>query len=205
MSLKKIIQTETGKALHFTTADLPLLIHGASKDGASLFTIAALADLFLQNNKILYFTAFPMARDEFLHQIEDTEDGNRPFDLINESETKEASGSQGVIVKSGDTDLFLKSVQNLHDIQERIILIKNIETILTKDVFEIIKNHPLLILSGDFDRCPFLNEITQSIEFKTQIFFSKPTSAVFNASIPATEQYVGYMIGQKTGLVSLDS
>jgi hypothetical protein len=47
---------------------LPCLISYADKTGGSHFSITLLAQLFDAGEKVILFTAFPMAKDNFLQQ-----------------------------------------------------------------------------------------------------------------------------------------
>ena len=47
-------------AADFGTADLPMLVSGRDKSGASFYTISIAADLYNSKKKILFFCAFPM-------------------------------------------------------------------------------------------------------------------------------------------------
>ncbi len=62
------------KATDFTLSDLPMLIHGADGNGASLFSITMAANFFRQGFKILFMSGYHMARDEFREQtiVEDS-------------------------------------------------------------------------------------------------------------------------------------
>ena len=51
---------------HIGEDGLPCLIHYAPKTGGSYFSVAMVADLFLRGSKILFLTAYPMAKDNFL-------------------------------------------------------------------------------------------------------------------------------------------
>ena len=83
---------------------------------------------------------------------------------------------------------------------ERIIFVKNIESILTKELFEVVSRFQKIILSGDLDQVEFRNEIVK-IEFLTKILFS--TSEIdLKVKLPELEKYVGFMSGRQSGLVT---
>jgi len=54
---------------HIGEDGLPCLIHYAPKAGGSHFSVTMVADLFLSGSKILFLTAYPMAKDNFFQQI----------------------------------------------------------------------------------------------------------------------------------------
>lgn len=52
---------------------LPCLITYGEKVGGSHFSIVLVTNLFQQGSKLLFFTAYPMARDDFMEQIKGNE------------------------------------------------------------------------------------------------------------------------------------
>lgn len=190
------------KEFHFSEADLPLLIHGAHKTGASFFTVTVAVQMFLAGKKLLFFTAYPMAREEFMTQISGSGKEKDVFYLEREEDIEKASDFCTVIVKSGDSELCLKAFRTLPDIKDRVVLVKNIESILTKALFSAVKGHNKLILSGDLDGVGFAGEITP-LGFKTKIFFSKPVVDV-GVKVPDLEKYVGFMASRENGLITLN-
>ena len=68
--MKKIIDVPTQEEVKLTTADLPILVHGKEHSGASLLSIVIASSFHKNGNKLLIFTAYPMAKEEFLKQIE---------------------------------------------------------------------------------------------------------------------------------------
>lgn len=200
MPKKEIILKSDNTIIYFDEADLPMLIHGAAHAGASLFSVTAIVNLFLAERKVLFFTAYPMAKEEFSEQIKDTDKENKVFYLQNHSDIKEAHKYEVVIVKSGDSDLCTQTIKALSDVDERIIFVKNIESILTKELFEVVSRFQKIILSGDLDQVEFRNEIVK-IEFLTKILFS--TSEIdLKVKLPELEKYVGFMSGRQSGLVT---
>src|SRR3989344_3904005 len=144
-----------------------MLIHGKERFGASLFSITVSALMHAEGNKILMFTAYPMAKEEFLEQVGDN---SRVFYLENESDIAKASSFQTIIVQSGNIELFKKAFMNLGDISERVVFIKNIETICDSEIANIIKHKKIIIL-GDFDQSLFSTEVKE-VQWKTKILFS---------------------------------
>jgi hypothetical protein len=188
--MKKIIDVSTKKEIKFTKENLVMLIHGKEHSGASLLSVSLVAGLHNVGNKLCIFTAFPMAKEEFLEQIKNKE---KVFYLENEKDLEEALKFQTIIVQCGNTDLFLKIISNFPAMSDRIIFVKNIETINQPILKHIIPY--LFIVSGDLD----LNSLHQDFNFlfyKTRILFN-PLSV---KSIPPLEKYQAFMedeIGDK--------
>lgn len=174
--LKKVLLD--GKEFHFTRPDLPILIHGEEHVGASLFTVSVLADLYAQGSKIIALTGYPMARDAFVEQTGSEE--NMQFF------TKEK------------TEEFLNFISKMPDIDDAIVLVKNIE-FFSEEVFNTVKNLNNLIISGDVNKCSFKEKILQK-SFNTSIYFSP-----LNEALPELQEYEGYFVSQNnTGRVLLE-
>lgn len=199
---KQIILKETKKPFVFLESDLPILIHGIDKAGASLFSVTVATQFFLNNKKILFLTAYPMAKEEFLSQVAGSGKENQVFYLESPGDISNVVHFNGVIVRSGDWKLCLAVLETLSDIEQRIIFIKNIESILTKELFLAVKMRDKLILSGDVDKTGFAEEIIV-LHFKTKIIFSPPKENV-GVDIPILDRYVGFIAGREHGLIKLD-
>jgi hypothetical protein len=166
--------------------NLPCLISYAPKTGGSHFSMTMVANLFLQGSKILILTAYPMAKDNFLQQTKGEESNTAYITDENQLNTD----TQAIILESGNEQLFLKAIEKLDDINDRVILVKNME-VFSDTAIESTLNFPKIILSGDIDKCSAKKQISQK-DFKTTILFSKPEIDIeFNP--PVLEKYEGYL------------
>jgi hypothetical protein len=182
---------------HITEDDLPCLITYAEKAGGSHFSVTMVADLFLKGSKILFLTAYPMAKDNFLEQIK----GNESKTTYITDVVQLNNNVQGIILESGNEKLFLESLKNLTDINERVILIKNME-VFSDAVFDACLNLPKLILSGDINKCSAKKQISEML-FKTTVIFTKPEVKLTNEP-PTLEKYTGYLWSEgKEGYVTV--
>lgn len=179
----KIIFNE--KEYQISESDLPCLVTYAEKSGGSHFSVSMIADLFLQGKKILFLTAYPMAKDNFFEQIKGYE--SKTAYITDESQL--STDIQGIILESGNEELFLKATKKLDNIDDRVILIKNME-VFTQAVFDICLNYKKLILSGDIDKCVAKKQISQK-KFNAVVAFTKPEIDL-GITIPSLEKYVGY-------------
>mgnify|MGYP001231045806 CR=1 FL=1 len=169
-----------GNELHFTENDLPILIHGIEHVGSSQFTISLLADLYTQGSKILFFTGYQMAKDEFIKQVGEPQD------------------NRVIFVKGTEPSEFIQNVKELEDISERVILIINVE-LFDQSIFDAVFEKNKLVVSGDIEKVPYKERLL-SKKFNTKILFS-PASF---EQIPEIQQWSGYLIGEeKRGEVSL--
>jgi len=165
--------------------NLPCLITYAEKSGGSHFSIVMLADLFNNGSKILFFSAFPMARDNFLGHIKGGEDVSyvtKENDLKNDSKI--------IIIESGNQSLFLKALRGLEDVKKRVVLVKNIELFSSETIESCLKLDKVIV-SGDVDLCSTNKKIMDK-DFNTIVIFSNPKTTLPFA-VPELEKYKGYI------------
>lgn len=171
------------KEMVFSKEDFPMLINGADKSGASFFSISLLTKLFENKEKVLLFSAFEPAKEEFRKQVGDS--------ISNDS----------LIIESGDEKNFIKELDNVNDLFDRVVLCKNIEN-YSSNLFIKLKNQELVIFSGDIDKCQFGDQLAIA-NFKTKIFFSYPKKIEVADKIDLPK-YKGMIISSKyKGLISL--
>ena len=182
------------KPLNFDKNYLSCLIHGREKSGASHFSIQLISQLFLQREKIIFFTAYSQAKDSFIESIKNEKDNVFYIDKIEDLDQNPST--QVIIVQNGNEKLFMQVLNKLKDIKERVIFIKNIET-YSCEMLEKILIYKQLIISGDLDQIKNPNLLSQE-RFKTIIVFSKAKN--LQLKIPELEKYVGYFCsGRVTG------
>jgi hypothetical protein len=168
--------------IKFTDSDFPILISGAEKTGASFFSVSLLANILNNGYKVLFFSAYQMAKDDFEKQIYSGED-------------------RVIMIDSGEEQDFIDTINKVADLPERVVLIKNIDNYGRK-LFDIAKNLKLVIFSGDIDKCQFSNDLMGK-DFSTKIFFSQsekyPQDCLDN--LP---KYCGKIISPKhNGIINL--
>ncbi len=154
------------KIAHFKYSDFPMLISGKEKTGASLYTITLAANIYAAGNKILFFSAHPMAIEELLKQL-----GNNHKDIEYVSNNSMVHGSNIIIIKPGDQKLFAQVLEQLPKKEQRIIVVKNFENHSASVKKIIFRNN--IVLSGDIDKSPDAGILCEK-GFITKIFFSKP-------------------------------
>ncbi len=186
---------------HIRESDLPCLVHYKEKAGGSYFTISLVVDLLLRGSKILFFTKYHMAKDNFLEQIKEKESNyflvERKKDLVG------AEKYNAIILKSGDENLYREALKSLTDLEERIVLVKNFEA-LSKNILNSSLSLEKIILSGDTDRCVDKKRIRNKL-FKTSIMFSE-SEALPLIRIPELKKYTGYLkAANMEGLIELEN
>jgi hypothetical protein len=179
--------------------NLPCLVTYGEHMGGSHLSIALVANLFLSGSKILFLTAYPMARENFLEQIGTNHSGIAFVDSIPELE--KALSAQAIILKSGDENLFIEAVKVLPDLHERVVLIKNME-VFGETVFDVSLSLEKIILSGNIDACISKGKIVKK-NFSTIIVFNQPEIKIgFN--VPPLEKYTGFLFSDaKKGVLSI--
>jgi hypothetical protein len=172
--------------VNFNKEDFPMLVNGKAfvQSGASFFSVSLMTKLFEQGEKIVFFTGFDPAKELFKDQL-----GGRMNDNI-------------IIIPTGDEDAFIKKLDEIKDIDERIILFKNIEEYSIK-LFDKLKEKKLVIFSGDIDGCVFGEQLIEK-EFKTKIFFSYPDKIKLEDQV-VLPKYNGLIIGDRNnGIIRLE-
>ena len=182
---------------HIDENSLPCLITYGEKAGGSQFSVTMIADMFLRGSKILFITAYPMAKDNFLQQIKGSES---KIDYITDVDQLNAD-AQAIILESGNEELYLSAVEKLGDIKDRVVFIKNME-VFSNAVFDSALKLKKIILSGDIDRCSAKKRISEK-KYKTIVIFTEPEVSLPVKS-PVLEKYSGYLWSDgKEGLVKV--
>ncbi len=162
------IDTTTGKRLTLKSSDWPFLVHGTVKSGSSFFTIALTADLIRHGQKVVCICA----RGEELRLLQkelNIDKSESTFSEVTSSAADTLENMQLVsLFKRKGVDV-ITSLRALKDWSERVVVINNVEDVLTTELWEILQTHTHYVLSGDFEKLPF--EIDQQI-LPLQIFFS---------------------------------
>ncbi len=185
------------EAYHIGEDGLPCLIHYTPKAGGSHFSVVMVADLFLSGSKILFLTAYPMAKDNFLQQIKG---GESKIAFITD-ESQLDTNTQAIILESGNEKLFLQAIEKLGDLNERVVFVKNME-IFSDAVFNACLKLQKIILSGNLDECSMKKQISEK-QYETIVLFSKSETSL-RAESPELEKYTGYLWSDdKEGLVGL--
>lgn len=177
-----------GEPYTMTERDLPCLVTYGEHMGGSHFSIALVSNLFLSGSKILFLTAYPMAKENFLEQV--GADHSRIVFVDSISDLEKSLNTQAIVLKSGDEALFLEAIKIIPDLQERVVLIKNME-VFSEAVFKIALNLEKIILSGNIDTCVSKEKISKK-NFKTKIAFNQPEIDI-GISVPALEKYTGFL------------
>lgn len=181
--------------------DLPCLITYGEKTGGSQFTMTLTANLFLSGSKILILTAYPMARENFMEQTKGRE-GDVAY-VESADQLEQNKDAQVIILKSGDQDLFLGVAPGMGDINERVILVKNIE-VFNESIFDFVLDFQKVLLSGDVDKCEARDLIMES-KFRTVVAFSEP-KVKLPFELPELPKYQGYFWGEaRKGAVRLEN
>lgn len=177
---------------------LPCLILYREKLGGSYFSVKLLAELYNSGSKVIFFSAYPAATDEFLKLVDDESEVKI---VSTEDELKESEAYQAILIQSGNEALFNKALDQLNDVESRIVFIKNFEKFpeAVHDSLDL-KN---LVVSGDIDRSGVSEQVAAKA-FNTKILFSKP-AVDLGIEVPDLAKYEGYMemIGGKQGRVQI--
>ncbi|MEI6660360.1 MAG: hypothetical protein WCK91_02975 [bacterium] len=173
---------------HPKESDLPCLVTYGEGSGGSHFTISLVAHLFFSSSKILFITAFPMAKDDFLKQVGLD---NPEVSLVNSLEELGVNKNKKVLIlDSGNGNLFIEVAKALEDLKDRVVLVKNME-VFKSEVIDICIGLDKIILSGDIDACLNKDQILNK-KFETTVIFTKPATSL-SIELPSLEKWSGYL------------
>lgn len=182
-----------------TETELPCLITYGDKMGGSHMSVTLIANLFLQGSKILFLTAYPMAKENFLEQV--GLDHSEIVFVDTLSELDQAKNTRAIMLESGNEVLFLEVAKKLSDLHERVVFIKNME-VFSEPVIDICLGLEKVILSGNIDTCIAKEKILQK-HFQTIIAFNQPEIS-FPLSVSPMEKYCGFLLSNtNTGIISI--
>ena len=189
-----------GEDYQISEGNLPALVTYGEHMGGSHLSITLIAQLFLSGSKILFLTAYPMAKDKFLEQIGPDHSGVAFVNSI--EELKQAKDAQVIILDSGNEALFVEVANTLPDLHERVTLVKNMEE-FKEEVFEVCLPLEKLLLSGNIDTCIAKEKISKT-NFKTTITFNQPQTPL-SITVPQLEKYSGYLSSNnKNGIIHIN-
>ncbi len=163
------VDAATGREITWPPADWPILIHGASKAGASFFTVALTADLIRRGERMVFMCANGEAIRAWQYELALNKPAVKYSAVGSLAATALVEMQLVTLFKRRGTDL-LTSLCALKDWGERIVVIKNVEELLRSELWAVVKSHPRLILSGDFAKTKI--DIDPKL-FNTQILFSE--------------------------------
>jgi hypothetical protein len=176
---------------------LPCFINGHEKSWASYFSINLISELIQHKNKIIFFTAFPAAREELVKQIWN----NSIFDIDENTNIGNIPTDKSLIIKSGDVLLLKTILEEITHINKYIIFIKNLER-YDQHILEITKGMNNIVFSWDYDQCISKHNITIR-EWNSIITFTRPSTGMYD-NVPILQQYESYFISkQKQGILRL--
>lgn len=194
------VNAQTNQPWWPTAKQWPIALHAGEKEGGSFFTVVIAAACIRRNQP----TVFLCARAEAVRSLK-TE-----LHLEHPTVESESVDTSGVASKLHDSLLvtmihrpnyrLVDALRALPDWQSRTIIIKNVESVLTPELWSVVAHHQKLLLSGDFLK---LNIATDAPTFPTKISFSEaPTTW----QLPAHHEpkYVGQLSeGKKISTVIL--
>lgn len=199
----RFVDATTQRPLTWDEGDWPCFIHGAERSGASFSTIILTAELVRRGQNV----AFLCARAEAVLALERELRLDRPkvrAKAVTRATASPLAESQLVTMHHDRGEFLLRSLRALSDWSERIVVVKNVERVLTPGLWSVLQTHPRLILSGDAGRLP-INLPTDHF-FRLIGFSTWPDgwSMTRPANLP---KYAGHMIqrGQERTVIALET
>lgn len=171
-----------------TLNDLPCLITYGDKTWWSQFSMTILAHLCIAGQKGIVLTAYPMAQENFEEQVE--WENISIWHITSLEDIEYSKDEQVIFIESWNSDLFIATLNQLDDIDERIVFIKNFE-IFEKEVIEQCLQYEKVIISWNIDNCSIKEKVWWHI-YNTIIAFSEPTYKL-PISYQPQEKYIWYI------------
>lgn len=193
------VDGQTGRALTIGMKDWPVLIHGAPKAGASFFTIALTASLLRRGEKVVFLCAHAPAIQSLqkeMHLPKPEARGRKVTPVL----SSQLEDMQLVTMMQRRGFDPVGALCALRDLSERIVIVKNIDEILSSALWAVLQPHRRLMLSGDLTKT---NVALSAPMLRTQILFS-PTPKqwpIQRSALPTYMAEIHRPRGTTTGLV----
>jgi hypothetical protein len=171
-----------GSPAVFTTSDLPIVIHGRERSGASLYAIIAAASIYRNGDGLFFWSAHHMAKEEFAKEMIP----GRNIHRIDSADEITSRAPQVIIMENESPEVLGLSLAKLDP--TRVLFVKNFET-LPEELRKELLNRKLLMIAGDLEKAMTKEAI---FKFETQIFFS-PYPGV---TLPPLGKYEGFIVGK---------
>jgi hypothetical protein len=156
--------------------DLPILIHGKEGRGASFFSIKLVSGFVKKNNPLIFWSAYPMAKQEFKKELNDNVPPN-------------------VIIIENENPAELNKILLEIDVGQTLF-VKNFE-VIPSEIRKMLLKRKLLVIAGDLEKALTRDEV---LKFPIRIFFSP----YLGIKIPNLKKYQGYIFSNnENGFVSL--
>lgn len=180
----------------FTTSHLPCIINGVDGSGASNFSIHLAAQLIQQGNKLVFFTAYPMAKDKLKSLVKNDllaeVSSSRDIDYMDQDKT--------ILVNSNDLELFHNVLQSIGVTNDYTVFVKNIESY--DSLGSLVWKYSRLMLSGSIDDCGYADD-AMKVNWKSKIMFSSSRN-ITQIDLPQLEKYEAYLESpDNTGILRL--
>jgi hypothetical protein len=174
----------------FTSEDLPALIHGEKGAGASLFSACLLAQLYAQGEPLFILSSGEDVKKEVLTYLKNPDDLG---EITNESDIATIHDKQVIYLSSTLQDLVSKTISELEDFSERIVLVNKFDG-FEKDTLALLYGHSKTIYCGDLNVSEAKEPLLQ-LKYMAKIFYS-PLHNDFRLTLPDLEKYHGYYQGR---------
>lgn len=182
--------TLNNESFIFDESYLPCIITWAEKSWASYFSICLVANLIQQWSKVIFFTAFPMAKEELYKQIWT----DKTFEINSDSDLSKIPNDKSIIIQSWNLNLRKKTIQNIENNSDYIIFVKNIEEYDT-DIWQLIWENSKIILSWDIDKCKS-KDVLLNFSRQSKIIFTEIQNNS-ERTIPQLNKYESYLLNDK--------
>lgn len=180
------VNAQTELPLTWPKTSFPVIIHGREKSGASPYTVALTADFIRRGLPVVFICAHGEAVRALQRELG-----------IGQPAIRSPAVDRSVVATLEDMQLvsFMyrkgfdlpTAIEALRDWRDRVIIVKNIETVLTPALWQVVGSHHRTVLSGDAVMTSI--DLSRTI-FGTTILFSD-APATWTRQRPVFPTYVG--------------
>lgn len=167
-----------------SSCELPCLIHGENKSGASFFTMKWTKELVEAGQKVLFYSAFPQAKEFLLSEC--------PDEAVVIKKPEIEPDTQLIIPESGNKKLFADLLNN-KAIYEYVIILKNVEELELKTLKNVLKMQKV-VLSGNWPH-EYMKEALKIGTIPSRIYFSDLGGFLLDKHIELGK-YQGYFVAK---------
>lgn len=181
-----LIEDKRNQPFQVTDRQWPVWLHGSPKSGASFATVLLAASYIRQGERMVFLCAHGEAIRALQSQLELPKPEVKAKDMDTASQ-QHIQDMQLITLRQEKGKNFSATLQSLPDLEDRIIIIKNIEETLTPELVEIIGRAKRVLLSGDFSKH---NSSLVPSKNTTRICFSEPPVS-WGINYEALPTYIG--------------
>lgn len=167
------VNAETEQPWWPTAKQWPIALHAREKTGGSFFTVAVAAECVRRHQPTVFLCAHAQAIQSLKTELHLDQPNVETTTVKTSAVATQLKDSLLVTMMHQPKYSLVEVLRALPDWNSRIIIIKNVESILTPELWSVVQDHRWLLLSGDFRKLQTKIDINR---FVSRLAFSDPPS-----------------------------